>query len=49
MRVSYIKIGKKDRNTEIQRRDFEEQVSSRKADRPELRMAPELYREVCIV
>ncbi len=54
MKVGYIRISKKDQNPELQRRDllaagcekiFEEQISSRKADRPELRAALEFCRE----
>ena len=48
MKVGYIRTSKKDQNPELQRRDllaagcekiFEEQISSRKADRPEMRAA----------
>jgi DNA invertase Pin-like site-specific DNA recombinase len=54
MKVGYIRTSKKDQNPELQRRDlltagcekvFEEQISSRKADRPELRAALEYVRE----
>lgn len=54
MRVGYIRTSKKDQNPELQRRDllaagcekiFEEQISSRKAERPELRAAIEYVRE----
>jgi DNA invertase Pin-like site-specific DNA recombinase len=54
VRVGYIRTSKKDQNPELQRRDllaagcekvFEEQISSRKADRPELRAALEYVRE----
>lgn len=54
MKVGYIRTSKKDQNPELQRRDlkafgcekiFEEQISSRKADRPELRAAMEFCRE----
>jgi DNA invertase Pin-like site-specific DNA recombinase len=52
--IGYIRTSKKDQNPEIQCRDllafggekiFEEQISSRKADRPELRAAIEFCRE----
>ena len=48
MRVGYVRTSKKDQNPDLQRREledfgcekvFEEQVSSRKADRPELHAA----------
>src|SRR5918993_5375294 len=54
VRVGYIRTSKKDQNPELQRRDllaagcekvFVEQISSRKADRPELRAALEYVRE----
>ena len=54
VRVGYIRTSKKDQNPELQRKDllgtgcekiFEEQISSRKADRPELRAALEFCRE----
>ena len=54
MRVGYIRTSTKDQSPELQRRDllaagceriFEEQVSSRKVDRPELRAALEFCRE----
>lgn len=54
MRVGYIRTSKKEQNPDLQRRDlssagcekiFEEQISSRKADRPELRAAFEYCRE----
>ncbi len=54
MKVGLIKTSKKDQNPDLQRRDlsaagcekiFEEQISSRKADRPELRAALEFCRE----
>ena len=54
MRVGYIRTSKKDQNPQLQRRDllaagcqkvFEEQISSRKAQRPELRAALEYVRE----
>lgn len=54
MKIGYIRTSKKDQNPEIQRRDllafgcekiFEEQISSRKADRPELRAAMDFCRE----
>jgi DNA invertase Pin-like site-specific DNA recombinase len=54
MKVGYIRTSKKDQNPELQRRDllaagfetiFEEQISSRKADWPELRAAMEFCRE----
>ena len=54
MKIGYIRISKKDQNPEIQCRDllafgcekiFEEQISSRKADRPELRAMLEYVRE----
>ena len=54
MRVGYIRTSKKDQNPELQRREleefgcekiFEEQISSRKADRPQLRAALEYCRE----
>lgn len=54
MKVGYIRTSKKDQNPELQRRDlqaagcekiFEEQISSRKADRPELGAAMEFCRE----
>lgn len=53
-RVGYIRTSKKDQNPQLQRRDllaagcekvFEEQISSRKAERPELRAALEYVRE----
>ena len=53
MKVGYIKTSKKDQNPELQRRDllaagcekiFEEQIPSRKADRPEMRAALEFCR-----
>jgi DNA invertase Pin-like site-specific DNA recombinase len=53
MKIGYVRTSKKDQNPELQRRDllafgceriFEEQISSRKADRPELRAAPEYVR-----
>ena len=46
MKVGYIRTSKRDQNPELQRREllaagcekiFEEQISSRKADRPKLR------------
>ena len=54
MKVGYIRTSKTDQNPELQRRDllaagcekvFEEQISSRKADRPQLRAALEYVRE----
>ena len=54
MKVGYIRTSKKDQNPELQRRDllaagcekiFEEQISSRKADRPQLRAALEYVRK----
>ena len=54
MRVGYIRASKKDQNPDLQRRDlaaagcekfFEEQISSRKEDRPELRAAMDYCRE----
>jgi DNA invertase Pin-like site-specific DNA recombinase len=54
VRVGYIRTSKKDQNPQLQRRDllaagcekvFEEQISSRKAQRPELRAALEYVRE----
>jgi DNA invertase Pin-like site-specific DNA recombinase len=54
MRVGYIRTSKKDQNPELQRRDllafgcervFEEQVSSRKEERPQLTAAMDYCRE----
>jgi hypothetical protein len=54
VKVAYIRMSKKNQNPEIQRRDllafgcervFEEQISSRKEDRPELRAAMDYCRE----
>ncbi len=54
VRVGYVRTSKKDQNRELQRSDllaagcekiFEEQISSRKADRPKLRAALEYVRE----
>ena len=54
MRVGYIRTSKKDQNPDLQRRKleefgceriFEEQISSRKADRPQLRAALEYCRK----
>ena len=54
MRVGYIRTSKKEQNPQLQRRDllaagcqklFEEQISSRKAHRPELQAALEYVRE----
>ena len=54
MKVGYIRTSKKDQNPQLQRRDllaagcekiFEEQISSRKADRPQLRAALEYVRK----
>ncbi len=54
MRVGYTRISKKDQNPDLQRREleafgyekvFEEQISSRKADRPKLRAALDYCRE----
>jgi DNA invertase Pin-like site-specific DNA recombinase len=54
VKVGYIRTSTKDQNPNVQRRDrlafgreriFEEQVSSRKTDRPELRAALEFCRE----
>ena len=54
MRVGYIRTSKKDQNPQLQRRDllaagcqklFEEQISSREAQRPQLRAALEYVRE----
>lgn len=54
VKIGYIRTSKKDQNPEIQRRDlvafgcekiFEEQISSRKEDRPELRAAMDYCRE----
>ena len=53
MKVGYVRTSKKDQNPELQRRDllaagcdklFEEQVSSRKEDRPELKAAMDYCR-----
>jgi hypothetical protein len=53
VKVGYIRTSTKDQNPELQRRDllafgyeriFEKQISSRKADRPELRAALEYVR-----
>jgi DNA invertase Pin-like site-specific DNA recombinase len=54
VKVGYIRTSKKDQNPEVHRRDllafgcekvFEEQISSRKADRPKLRAALEFCRK----
>jgi len=54
VKVGYIRTSKKDQNPELQRREletfgceriFEEQISSRKADRPQLRAALDYCRE----
>jgi DNA invertase Pin-like site-specific DNA recombinase len=54
VKVGYIRTSKKDQNPELQRRDllafgcekiFEEQISSRKEDRPELKAAMDYCRE----
>lgn len=54
MRVGYVRTSKKDQNPDLQRREleafgceriFEERISSRMADRPELRAALEYCRE----
>jgi len=54
VKVGYIRTSKKDQNPELQRRDllafgceklFEEQISSRKEDRPGLRAAMDYCRE----
>jgi DNA invertase Pin-like site-specific DNA recombinase len=54
VRIGHIRTSKKDQNPELQRRDllaagceklFEEQISSRKADHPELRATLEFCRE----
>jgi DNA invertase Pin-like site-specific DNA recombinase len=54
MRIGYIWTSKKHQNPDLQRREieafgyekiFEEQISSRKADRPEVRAALEYCRE----
>lgn len=54
MKVGYVRTRKKYQNPDLQRRDllaagcdklFEEQISSRKADRPQLRAALEFCRE----
>ena len=54
MKVGYVRTSKKDQNPDLQRRElsafgceriFEEQISSRKADRPELRAAIDYCRE----
>ena len=54
MKIGYIRTSKKDQNPDLQRRDllaagcekiFEEQISSRKAERPELRKALDYCRE----
>ena len=54
VRVGYVRTFKKDQNPELQRRDllaagceklFEERISSRKADRPELKAALGYVRE----
>ena len=54
LKVGCVRTSKKDQNPDLQRRDlsatrcekiFEEQISSRKADRPELRAALEFRRE----
>jgi DNA invertase Pin-like site-specific DNA recombinase len=53
VKVGYVRTSKKDQNPELQRRDllafgceklFEEQISSRKEDRPELRAAMDYCR-----
>ena len=53
IKVGYVRTSKKDQNPELQRRDllaagcdklFEEQVSSRKEDRPELKAAMDYCR-----
>jgi len=54
VKVGYIRTSKKDQNPELQRRDllafgcgkiFEEQISSRREDRPELRAGMDYCRE----
>lgn len=54
MKVGYVRTSKKDQNPDLQRKDldafgceriFEEQISSRKADRPALRAAIDFCRE----
>jgi DNA invertase Pin-like site-specific DNA recombinase len=54
MKIGYIRTSKKDQNPELQRRDleafgceriFEEQISSRKEERPQLRAALDYCRE----
>lgn len=54
MRIGYIRTSRKDQNPDLQRKDllefgcekvFEEQISSRKEDRPELRAAMDYCRE----
>ncbi len=54
MKIGHVRTSKKDQNPELQRRDleafgceriFEEQVSSRKEDRPELKAAMDFCRE----
>ena len=54
MKVGYVRVSKKDQNPELQRREleaagceriFEERISSRKADRPQLRAAIDYCRE----
>jgi DNA invertase Pin-like site-specific DNA recombinase len=54
VKVGYIRTSKKDQNPQLQRRDllaagcekiFEEQISSRKAERPQLRAALEYVRK----
>ena len=54
MKIGYVRTSKKDQNPDLQRRDlqafgcekvFEEQISSRKEDRPELGAAMDYCRE----
>lgn len=54
MKIGYVRTSKKDQNPDLQRKDllafgcekvFEEQISSRKEDRPELRAAMDYCRE----
>ena len=54
MKVGYIRVSKREQNPDLQRREleafgceriFEEQISSRKADRPKLRAAIDYCRE----
>lgn len=54
MEVGYVRVSKKDQNPDLQRRElvaagcekiFEERISSRKGQRPELEQAMEFCRE----